>query len=193
MSKRKLILPENKKPSPHSKGRRIRAALCLAAGIAGLIVFIQFFARSANLRSVVRLDQPIPSLMVEDSGVPKDLKKHIKGKRCVLVFYSPSCRICRDVVPYLHPIPKDLRLILINESSNQEQALTTQFPGADRFQDPHRVLTQSFATLSLPSILFVDENGILRDGLAGRHQRNFIQQKLKDFAARSFGKTNKTL
>jgi hypothetical protein len=102
------------------------------------------------------------------------------------VFYSPACRICREVVPYLHPMPAGLKLILINESSNREKSLTAQFSSAELLQDPRMVLTQSFATLSLPTILFVDENGILRDGLAGRHQRDFIQKKLKQFATYSY-------
>jgi hypothetical protein len=193
MSIRKHLHPVDRKPGSISKGRRIRAALCLAGGIVGLIVFMQLHAGAPTPHSLTRPDQPIPSLMVEDSGVPKDLKKYIEGKRCILVFYSSACRICKEVVPYLHPVPKELRLILINESANQEKSLISQFPDADRFQDPHRALTQSFATWSLPTILLVDENGILRDGLAGRHQRAFIQRKLKDFAVRSFREANKTL
>jgi thioredoxin-related protein len=175
-----------KEPISISRSRRIRAALCLTGGIAAFILCIQFFAKSTTPSSLVRLDQPIPSLVIENSGVPLDLKKHIEGKRSVLVFYSPACRICKEIVPYLHPMPAGLRLILINESSDQEKSLTAQFPGADQLQDPHQVLIQSFTTLSLPTILFVDENGILRDGLAGRHQRDFIQKKLKQFAVDSY-------
>jgi hypothetical protein len=183
---------EDQKPEPISRSRRIRAAFCLAGGIAGLIIFIQFFAKSTTQSSLARMDQPIPSLVIEDSDVSLDLKKYIEGKRSVLVLYSPACRICREVVPYLHPMPAGLRLIMINESSNQEKSLTAQFPGTDQLQDPHQVLAQSFATLSLPTILFVDESGILRDGLAGRHQQDFIQQKLKEFAVHSYNKTNRT-
>ena len=186
MSRKIYRSTDDNKPAPISRSRRIRAACCLAGGIAVFIIFIHFFARSTTPSSLARLDQPIPSLIMEKSRVPLDLKKHIAGKRCVLAFYSPACRICREVVPYLHPMPEGLQLILINESSNQEKSLTAQFPGADQLQDPHRVFTQSFATLSLPTILFVDENGILRDGLAGRHQRDFIQKKLKQFAVYSY-------
>jgi hypothetical protein len=193
MFKKKLSFSENKTLRSILQDRGIGAALILILGIIGLVGILQLYAHLTTPHSLARLNQPIPSIMMENAGTYQNLKKYLEGTRCVLVFYSPACRICKEVVPYLYPLPKGLRLILINESSNKEDTLIAQFPKADRLQDPHRTLAQTFPTLSLPTILLIDERGILRDGLAGRHQRNFIQQKLNNFAVRSFLKTDKAI
>jgi thioredoxin-related protein len=183
MPRKSCCTATGEKSESISRSSRIGSAVCLVAGIAGCIFFMQFFSKPMNSNSLAQLNQPIPSLMVENSGVLFDLKKYIAGKRAVLVFYSPNCRICKEVIPFLNPMPSELKLILINESSSEEKSLSAQFPGADQLRDPRRALTQSFATILLPTILFVDQNGILREGIAGHHQRDFIQNRLKQFSA----------
>jgi hypothetical protein len=122
-------------------------------------------------------------MIVQASGADIDLKSVIDGLRSVIVFHSPSCRICREMLPALKPFPPELRLILVNESQNQESLAISDFPGAAVFQDRHRVLSRFFGGTALPVMLFVDESGMLRNGLAGRHAWNFVQEQLKNFAS----------
>jgi hypothetical protein len=58
-------------------------------------------------------------------------------------------------------------------------------PDAAILHDRWNALSRAFTTIALPIFLFVDGNGILRDGLVGRHDRFFVQQKLKEFAMQS--------
>jgi thiol-disulfide isomerase/thioredoxin len=163
--------------------RRFSAALCLVIGT-GVAVYLAKWIHfaSADPQSLARLDQPLPPLVVDASGVDVDLRKFAAGIRCVIVFYSPSCHVCREILPALQPFPASLRLIMVNESTEPEDPKVTGFPGAALFHDRWRVLSRSFAMPTLPTIIFMDEEGILRDGLVGSHERRFVQQKLKEFA-----------
>ncbi len=53
------------------------------------------------------------------------------------------------------------------------------------FFDRNGVLARSFAMAGLPTILLVDEGGVLRDGLVGAHGRDLVQRRLREFAGRS--------
>jgi hypothetical protein len=163
--------------------RRIAAGSLLAIGIAAAAFLkIQLPDGSADPQSLACIDQPLPSLIVEASGTAVDLKKIVAGAPCVIVFYSPSCRICREVLPTLQPFPDSLRLILINESADHEDSILSGFPNATHFHDRWGVISRSFAIAVLPTILFVDENGILRDAIIGSHGQDFAHKKLKEFA-----------
>lgn len=172
--------------TPKSK-RRIVAALCLvAAAIGAVLLKIKLEAGSAKKNLLIRMDHPLPSLAVEDSDGTVDLKTFVSGTRSVIVFYSPSCRICKKVLPALRPFPDTLRLILVNVSTDQGHSEFSEFQGAARFHDKRRILSKSFAAAAVPTILFVDEAGILRDGIVGLYRRGFVQRKLKMFAAHSY-------
>ena len=171
--------------------RRAIAVLCLVLGISAAVCLMWIHSDPAGPYSLARLDQPLPSLVVDASGVKVDLKKFAEGVRCIIVFYSPSCRICREVLPALRPFPPALRLIMVNEAPDQEGSEISGFPNAALFHDRWRALSRSFAAAALPTILFVDEDGILRDGLAGSHGREFVQQKLKEFAVHTYDRLNK--
>jgi thioredoxin-related protein len=169
-------------PQPQPRGQRIWAALCLGIGIVAVGCFLQVQIQSSTPKNRVLLNQPLPSMIVEAAGVNTDLKSFVRGLRCLIVFHSPSCQICREMLPALRPFPPELRLILVNESRDRESSEASNFPGAAVFQDRHRILSHSFGATSLPIMLFVDENGVLRNGLTGGHTRNFVQEQLKLFA-----------
>jgi len=122
-------------------------------------------------------------MIVDAAGVAINLKSLTHGLRSVIVFHSPSCRICREMLPALKPFPPELRLLLVNESPEQENLALSDFPGAAVFQDRDRILARSFGTIALPVMLFVDEDGVLRNGLAGRHQPNFVREQIELFAS----------
>ena len=123
-------------PQPQSRCRRIWAALCLGIGIVAVGYFLQVQIRSGTPKNRVLLNQPLPSMIVEAAGEDTNLKSFARGLRCVIVFHSPSCRICREMLPALRPFPPELRLILVNESRDQGNSGSIQFPGRGRFSRP---------------------------------------------------------
>jgi len=162
--------------------RRLAAVLGLAAAFvaAGYVLWLRL--QSANPHSLVRLNRPLPPLVVDASGAAVDLRAFAAGARRVIVFYSPSCHICKEVLPALQPFPGNLRLIMVRESSEGNAPEVSGLPAAALFQDRWHVLSRSFSDVALPTFLFVDGSGVLRDGFIGRHERFFIRQKLKEFA-----------
>jgi thiol-disulfide isomerase/thioredoxin len=170
-----LVMPEAR--------RRLVAGLCLAlVAVAGGFLRIQSEYASAGTNSLARIGYPLPSLTVENSDGVVDLNTFVSGTRSIIVFYSPSCKTCKRVLPALRPFPDMLRLILINVSPHEGNPELPVFGGAARFYDRRKILSRSFAAAGLPTILFVDEAGILRDGIVGLYGRGFVQRKLKDFA-----------
>ncbi len=166
--------------------RRIAAALCLFVGT-GIAVSIKLWGRfgSGDPKSLARIGRPLPHLLVEASDVPVDLKEITLGRRSVIVFYSPSCRTCAAELPALRPFPTSLRLVMVSESSSRKYE-GMGFPEALLCYDRWSVLTRSFAAVALPTIVFVDEGGILLDGLVGRHEPGLLQRRLKEFADRPY-------
>jgi hypothetical protein len=75
---------------------------------------------------------------------------------------------------------------MVSESGEQkmEDTLAPRFSLVQTYYDRDGVLKRSFAMAGLPTILFVDASGVLRDGLMGAHARDLVQRKLNEFAAR---------
>jgi hypothetical protein len=178
------IMPEEMKP-PEWPRRRKAAALLLVLGIAAFAYFLWVRTESAASHSLARVGQPLPPLPVEVSNTEVDLNNYAAGNRRVIVFYSPSCSTCRRVLPALRPLPAGIRLILVNEAADRNDFRKSDFAGAAFFHDRRRVLAHSFGAAAMPVVLFVDEGGILRDALAGSHEKELIQRKLKEFAVHS--------
>jgi hypothetical protein len=166
--------------------RRVAAAFCLTAVVAAATsLLVRNHLRSAQPHLLARIDCPLPSLVVQSSQGKVDLRTFAVGSRCIIVFYSSSCKVCRRALPALQPLPEALRLILVNEAAGPDDSLLKGFPDAVHFHDQWKALKKSFAAASLPVILFVDERGILRDGIFGARTRSLMQQKLRSFAVGS--------
>jgi hypothetical protein len=173
--------------------QRIFAALCLAAAVvAAVFLRIQLAPGSAETSSLACIGHPLPALTVESSEGTVDVGKLTAGARSVIVFYSPACETCERALPALRPFPDTLRLILVNESPDEAGKELSGFPGAAYFSDRQKILSKLFAVPALPTILLIDESGILRDGIVGSYRRAFIQQKLENFAIRSYSRTRKS-
>jgi hypothetical protein len=162
--------------------RRFIAALALAGAMIAAGYFLWIRLQSASPQLQVRVDRPLPPLVVASADAAVDLRAFAAGARRVIVFYSPSCRICKEVLPALQPFPSNLRLIMVKESSDPNDTDISGLPVTALFHDRWHVLSRAFTAVALPTFLFVDSGGVLRDGLVGRHEKIFIQQKLKEFA-----------
>jgi hypothetical protein len=165
--------------------RRFMAASGLIIAIVAAACFLWLRLQSATPHAWVGLNRPLPSLIVDSSGVTVDLREFAAGARRIIVFYSPACHTCREVLPALHPFPPNLRLLMVNVSSDPNNPETSSFPSAALFHDRWHAFPRSVASVMLPTFLFVDSSGILRDGLIGKHDRKFVQQKVKEFAIQS--------
>jgi thiol-disulfide isomerase/thioredoxin len=165
------------------------AGLAIACVVAGSLIWARL--QSANPQSQVRRDRPLPPLVVDSAGAAVDLSTFASGAGRVIVFYSPSCSVCKEVLPALQPFPANLRLIMVKETSDPDDLDLSSLPAAALFQDRWHVLSRAFAAVALPTLLFVDDGGVLRDGLVGRHERIFVQQKLKEFAIQSCGRASR--
>lgn len=163
--------------------RRLAAASCLAIGIGGA-AYVKLHFGPAATDSLARLGRPLPSLRVDASGTAADLKDLVAGRKSVIVFYSPTCRVCRETLPALQPFPATLQLIMVSESSAEADPEALRFPGAGLYFDRWGALKRSFAVAALPTILFVDERGVLRYGMVGSYRREWVQGKLREFASR---------
>lgn len=162
--------------------RRFVAAVCLLVGIGGVAQF-RFHFDAASPGSMVRLGRTLPPLRVDGSGTEFDLRQVIAGRKSIIIFYSPACRICADELPALLPFPEGLRLIMVSETRLPGHGSPPLLPGAVFFYDRWNILQRSFATRALPTILFIDESGILRAGLVGSHPREVVQARLREFAS----------
>ena len=164
--------------------RRLKAALFLIAGM-GLVLGITYrtpFGPS-DPKTLARIGQPLPHLRVELSGTAVDLRDVTSGRRSVIVFYSPSCHTCRAELPSLRPFPESLLLVMVSELKS-EKPEGLEFDEAILCYDRWGVLPSTFAAAALPTIAFVDEGGILRDGLLGSHEPGLLQRRLREFANR---------
>ena len=166
--------------------QRITAAFSLAAVIAAMMLLsIQVRSKRPHGDLLARINHPLPSLVVKNSQEKVDLNSIISGSRCIIVFYAPSCKACKEVLPALQPLPGELRLIPVSVTPEQDTSVLQSLQDEDRFYDRWGVLSRSFAAASLPVILFVDEKGILRHGIFGSREPGALRQKLMDFAAHS--------
>jgi hypothetical protein len=106
------------------------------------------------------------------------------GSRTVIVFFSPSCEVCRNELPKLSPFPSDLGLIMVSEADGglPEDLENLGLPYGGMFHDGDHVLERASPLPGLPTIFFVDEEGVLRDGLVGSHDQSVVQRKLSQFA-----------
>lgn len=167
--------------------RRVVSGLCLLTGVvlAGYARFFWVRGHAPTPSSIARLGKALPPLPVVDiSGRLVDVGKASLGSKSIIAFYSASCHVCQVVLPELQPFPPALRLLLVNEEAgnSSETPNTLGLEKALQFHDRDRVLFRSFPMSGLPTILFVDERSVLRDGLAGEHARGLVQKKLKEFA-----------
>ena len=162
--------------------RVLAAALLIVVVAVGVALALR--AHVPRRSAAVRIGSILTALpVVDSSGSLIDAAKTGSGKKTIIIFYSPSCEICHSELPKLQPVPAGLRLVMINVSGAfSEQANTGGLEYDAMFYDRDRVFERSFPMPALPTVLFVDEQGVLIAALAGAHQREVVQRKLSEFA-----------
>lgn len=170
-----------KKRAPIGGRRRLLAGITLllsASALTGLGLEIRsYFTRPDELARTGRTLPPLPVL--DPLGSVVDAAQVAQGRKRVIVFYSPSCRVCQRELPELRPFPPTLNLVMISERPEREAAITGREAS---FYDRDGVLSRSFPLAGLPTILLVDRKGVLRAAFTGAQTRKRIQRNLKNFA-----------
>ncbi len=168
---------------PQSKRYLAAVILVIVAG-ALLGVGWRVRARLPLRSSTVAVGKPLPTLVVTDAnGRRVDLASVVAGRRSVVVFYSPSCEVCQKELPQLTPFPPELKLIMVREPGGDGlDLLAGGSMIGHRFTDPDGMLRRAFVMPALPTILLIDEHGLVRDGLLGSHEAAFAQKKITAFA-----------
>jgi hypothetical protein len=166
--------------------RRLVAAAVLVLGVAGASgLALKIRSHAPRRRSIARIGQPLPALPAFDSsGQRVDIGKIVESTRSIVVFYSPSCEVCEAELPKLQPFPAALRLIMVSETEggSSHQFADLESKCLAMLYDRDRVLERSFPLPALPTILFVDEQGVLRGALLGAHDQGMVQGKLAEFS-----------
>jgi hypothetical protein len=165
--------------------KRVVASLVLLLAVAASAALIAKVRSAAPRKSTkVVLGQPLPSLPVTNPlGTKVDLASIGAGKKRVIAFYSPSCDACQKELPELHPFPAGLELVMVKDgTATASDAWTGSMAGGLRYTDNDKILQQAFAMPTLPTLLFVDESGTVRDGLIGVHPPAVTRGKLQKFA-----------
>jgi thiol-disulfide isomerase/thioredoxin len=165
--------------------KRVIAVIVLLAAVAlSVALFVKVRSAVPRKDTKVVLGRPLPNLPVTDPlGSKVDLATIAAGKKRVIAFYSPSCDACQKELPELHPFPENLELVMIKDgTATASDAWTGAMAGGVRYTDNDRILNQAFAMPTLPTLLFVDENGTVRDGLIGVHPPEVTRGKLQKFA-----------
>jgi hypothetical protein len=167
--------------------RKVVWGLWLLTGIAaaGYLKFSWIRSHVSMPGAIARLGRILPPLPVfDDAGKGVDAATSCRGSRCVIVFYSSSCRVCQEVLSLLNPFPPELRLVLIHtrSESSPRSSPASELTGASVYFDRNDVFSRSFWLSGVPAILFVDERGVLRDGLVGKHSLGRLRRKLQAFA-----------
>ena len=159
--------------------------LLIAVAAAGYAKFLWFRAHTGEPGAIARLGKELPPLPVfDDAGRPVDVAKAARGRKSIITFYSDSCRLCQELLPLLQPLPPGLSLFLIR-SRSAGSSQSPAVPGLVElpvFSDRNDVLSRSFPLSGVPAVLFVDEHGVLRDGLVGKRALYRLQKKLRAFA-----------
>jgi len=167
-----------------TRKRVIAVSVLVATALlaAALLVKVRSVAPRTDTRVV--LGRPLPSLPVTSPlGSKVDLATIAAGKKRVIAFYSPSCDACQKELPELQPFPENLELVMVKDgSATASDAWTGAMGGGIRYTDNDRILNKAFTMPALPTLLFVDESGTVRDGLIGVHPPEITRGKLQKFA-----------
>lgn len=110
------------------------------------------------------------------------------GHKYALVFFSPACAQCQQVLPDLaHSFqrfsPELLRTVAISLGSGQETHelfSTFDFP-MDFVVDRNHQLQKMFGVLRVPALFLVDERGRLHGSYLGKKSLPFYENVLRDF------------
>jgi methylamine dehydrogenase accessory protein MauD len=121
------------------------------------------------LKRGLKIGEPVPAIAVTDLsghgvtiGAPSD-----RGRSTLLVFLSPTCPVCKVLLPVLKSSRADesawLELILASDGSGDEHR---RFVAANGLRDIPYVLSSelgmSFQVERLPFAAIIDEHGVLR-------------------------------
>jgi thiol-disulfide isomerase/thioredoxin len=157
-------------------------ALAILVGLAGGALIA--LRRSAPRPERVTVGKQLPTMTVYDArGAGHDLNALAPGKKKVIAFYSPTCDVCMTEMPQLQPFPEGVALVMV-KVADLDAPDPAKFPknAAAQLVDRDGIFMRTFPMTGVPALLFVNEQGVLLDGMTGAHQPGALQKRLQEFA-----------
>jgi thiol-disulfide isomerase/thioredoxin len=165
--------------------RRLFAVSVLALVVCAIVGFtLKLRAVAPRKSTLVAIGSPLPNLLVSTpQGQKVGIASISEGKKRVVVFYAPTCEACQKELPELTPFPPQLDLVMIREGESADgNAFRSEWPNTIRYIDTDKSFNRAFVMPALPTILFVDERGIVQSGLIGTHHSSVTRRELAKFA-----------
>jgi len=119
-------------------------------------------------RQGVRIGAPTPGLELTDwSGTPCTVGgPNLEGRRTLLVFISPSCPVCKTLLPILDSVLQAeggrLRLVLASDGPRSEHEEFVRTALAGRLYVLSTELGLTYQVGKLPYAVLIDTDGVLR-------------------------------
>ncbi len=163
---------------------RVLAAVTLIICAGGFAAATGAPARSREDGSdIARLGKVAPELGITlEDGTGAKLSSLVQDRRTIVVFHSPVCGVCAATLPALQPFPSSLRLVMVDVSGNPMAPMRVEPNGPRHVAANKQVVQRLFPFSGLPTIVFLDETGVIRAGLAGSQPTGRIQEALQAFA-----------
>ena len=122
------------------------------------------------------------------NGESVNLTQYREGKRAVFFFWATWCPHCREALQHLSEIQKEfeaknIKLVLID--LGEPQRLVKKFTERnnvtmDVFLDINSSLAEQFGLVGLPTFLFVNEKGVIKEighNLPDNYEELFLDKK----------------
>lgn len=102
--------------------------------------------------------------------------RQFRGKPVLLNFWASWCGPCRDEAPYLTKLKEkfgsELQIVAVNVTDSDSEKSARQFASSYGFTfpvllDPDGTAAARYRIRPIPTSLFIDANGVIRDGVLG--------------------------
>ncbi len=167
-----------------SWGIGLSAAGLIVVIIALILYGFQIFQPSAQMEARVFnewIDKPAPDFTIADIDGKTFTLSQQKGKNVMVVFWATWCPPCKQEIPNLIELrntydANTLAIIAISDENDKTLRSFSQTNGLNYTVAPAENLPAPYNEVTgIPTILFIDKNGIIRDATEGYH--NFKELK----------------
>ncbi|MBB6730208.1 TlpA family protein disulfide reductase [Cohnella zeiphila] len=102
--------------------------------------------------------------------------RQFRGKPVLLNFWASWCGPCREEAPYLTKLKEkygnELQIVAVNVTDSDSEKSARQFASSYGFTfpvllDPDGTAAARYRIRPIPTSLFIDANGVIRDGVLG--------------------------
>ena len=97
------------------------------------------------------------------------------GKKAIIIFWATWCGVCKEELAKLNPQVADIeaqgvKILLVNVGDSKEEVrafMRKKGYGFDSFLDEESALQEPYGLVGVPTLVFVDDNGIVKNFMHG--------------------------